>query len=132
MVFALVYLGAAFLGVAIARTPLARPGYWARLGVLTALIAGLIFLPPALDAMFPPGPEPFGPGVLLLLVTGLFLLPASVFLAFLWQARRMIDASGSRWWALLGVIPGAFLVFGALRSQPANGLSEDSAAAVFR
>ena len=132
MVISIIYLAAAVLGVSIARSPMKRRSYWARWGVLLAVIVGLLLLPPALESIATPGSGEIGPGILLMLFTGLLAIPAAIFLAFLWQGRRMIDASGSKWWAMLGVVPFAFIVFGVLPSRPPHGLDQKKAVEVFR
>ena len=127
-----VYLAAMILGVAIARTPLNRKSFWARWAMLTAALILAILIPSLLEYYAPDHPAMIGPMIISILVVGVVLLPAAFFLAFLWQARRMIDATGSPWWALLGIIPVAFIVFGALPSRPTSNLTKSKAADVFR
>ena len=126
-----VYLGAAVLGVAVARRPLSRPRYWARLGIFALALGAILFVPALLDYAAPAERAAMGPLVLSILLIGVVVTPVALFLAFLWQGRRMIDAAGSRWWALLGLFPLAFMVFGAMPSRPAESLSQDKAVDVF-
>ena len=104
------------VGVACARSPLDRRGYWLRINIQVALLIAIAVGVPALFAELPAS---------MLSVAHIFAIRAVVGAAYValfaygfhLEGRRCLDAGASRWWALLGAVPLAFVVFGLLPSH---------------
>lgn len=136
LIFLLLILALAAFGVALARTPLRRPGYWLR---WAGLALGYATLALALDALFfgasaipPPGGVRSDLYFLAPTMISALSYAVGLVLTFLWQGRRMLDAAGRKWLAMLGLLPFAFIVIGALPSRPSARLDEKEALEVFR
>lgn len=130
---AALFLALMIVGIAIAKRPLARPGYWLRHGVGVAAVIAMALLGQlmiGLDA----GAAPTDTQIILSAVYGiLFVILALVLnmLLMLWTAQRLIDIGWSRWWALLAafLFPIPTIVFGAIPSRPV--MSESAAVETF-
>lgn len=132
LIFLVIGLLLAVLGVGLAKKPLRRPGYWLNI-VLVIVISiamnlGIGFIA---QGAIEPGvqPQPEDEAMIALGVVGLAMMVVYVVigvLVFNWYGRRMIDTGGSKWWGLLGLLPLIpLIVFGIIPSKdPVGGAAE--------
>lgn len=100
--YALIYLVLPLIAVALARTPLRRPGFWGwnALYVALSLSVGIAaFLAVIATGSAESGPDPATTLEAMALALG--LIGALGAFTYTWSARRFIDMGQSRWLALL-------------------------------